>query len=658
MAGWPSRRRTRRARGGASSPTSRTWHAAEAALGELVAATGEASRPRPTRASRSRWPARRLCLRRRDARGRRDERRPSQAVIDVAAAARGACRPPDFADDDGAPAGRSPRVARSWISAALAEAAGDGRELAAVTTAGAALVAEPDGSAPERQRPVRSRARRRHRRASFASAASRAASSTGCRKTRWPSWSSSACGRPSRTPRRSAGRAGGRGGRSARSTPSARWRPSGSGIDLDADVLPLLDREVGVAVSGIDGGLPIGQMLLRPTIPMRADAAAAARRRSARGDPARRDARDERRRRIDDHRAQPPGDRRDRLRASSTASSSSGSVAEDVVAAVVRRTGRPVARRGATDTCRRSRSPGRAPVPRRSSTSVPLVELLGERRASTSGRRARYPSQLGSFALTASVPPRSDRIPRRAHGRRAVSRIEPVTQSTQRYEPLGSRNSADARRAPRSARPIASSPSTNGARATGARSRSSASTTRSPSPPPSSSRREKIKAWIGKGALPSDTVAKLMRQAEQPRSTERRPPKPKRAPRAAAKPSKKAQAKAAAAAEHRRRRPRSPPRSEATPPPRRGTDGAGEAITEAEAAEAEAVARPRRPRPPIESRACRPPRPDARRGGRRGRRAREGRRMKEFLEYVARVARRQARRGLGRGRGGWRRDAS
>jgi hypothetical protein len=39
------------------------------------------------------------------------------------------------------------------------------------------------------------------------------------------------------------------------------------GIDLDADLLPLLDREVAVAVRGIEGGLPSGQILLRPSDP-------------------------------------------------------------------------------------------------------------------------------------------------------------------------------------------------------------------------------------------------------------------------------------------------------------------------------------------------------------------------------------------------------
>ncbi len=42
----------------------------------------------------------------------------------------------------------------------------------------------------------------------------------------------------------------------------------GLGIDIDTDLLPLLDREVGVAVSAIDdGGMPRGQILLRPEDP-------------------------------------------------------------------------------------------------------------------------------------------------------------------------------------------------------------------------------------------------------------------------------------------------------------------------------------------------------------------------------------------------------
>ncbi|MGH2445732.1 MAG: DUF3352 domain-containing protein [Candidatus Limnocylindria bacterium] len=41
----------------------------------------------------------------------------------------------------------------------------------------------------------------------------------------------------------------------------------GLGIDLDNDILPLIDREVGVALAGVDGGLPSGQLLLRPDDP-------------------------------------------------------------------------------------------------------------------------------------------------------------------------------------------------------------------------------------------------------------------------------------------------------------------------------------------------------------------------------------------------------
>jgi hypothetical protein len=47
----------------------------------------------------------------------------------------------------------------------------------------------------------------------------------------------------------------------------------GLGIDIDADVLPLLDREVGLAFTGFDGELPSGQLLLRPDDPDAAEAA-------------------------------------------------------------------------------------------------------------------------------------------------------------------------------------------------------------------------------------------------------------------------------------------------------------------------------------------------------------------------------------------------
>lgn len=47
----------------------------------------------------------------------------------------------------------------------------------------------------------------------------------------------------------------------------------GLGIDIDADLLPLLDREVGIALAGLDGELPRGQILLRPEDPEAGEAA-------------------------------------------------------------------------------------------------------------------------------------------------------------------------------------------------------------------------------------------------------------------------------------------------------------------------------------------------------------------------------------------------
>ena len=59
---------------------------------------------------------------------------------------------------------------------------------------------------------------------------------------------------------------------------------------------------------------------------------------------------------------------------------------------------------------------------------------------------------------------------------------------------------------------------------------------------------EKINAWIGKGAQPSDTVVKLMRQAEKAAAAPAETEKPKRATRAAKpKPAPKAATAAAEA---------------------------------------------------------------------------------------------------------------
>ncbi len=65
---------------------------------------------------------------------------------------------------------------------------------------------------------------------------------------------------------------------------------------------------------------------------------------------------------------------------------------------------------------------------------------------------------------------------------------------------------------------------------------------------------EKIKAWIGKGAQPSDTVVKLMRQAEKSATAGTEAEKPRRAtrptkPKASSKAAAKAKVKAEAAAE-------------------------------------------------------------------------------------------------------------
>ena len=90
--------------------------------------------------------------------------------------------------------------------------------------------------------------------------------------------------------------------------------------------------------------------------------------------------------------------------------------------------------------------------------------------------------------------------------------------------------------------------------------------------------RAKIQDWISKGAQPSETVVKLMRQAERDAAAGAEADKPKRPTRATApkKPSKKAQSKKAAAAD-----------AEAAPA---AQAEAAPAADEAPAAEAEAAA--------------------------------------------------------------------
>ena len=103
--------------------------------------------------------------------------------------------------------------------------------------------------------------------------------------------------------------------------------------------------------------------------------------------------------------------------------------------------------------------------------------------------------------------------------------------------------------------------------------------------------RAKIQDWIGKGAQPSETVVKLMRQAERDAAAGAEGEKPKRPTRATApkKPSKKAQSKKAAAADAE------PPSvesatAEAEPAAAEAEPAAAETIDEATAAEADAAA--------------------------------------------------------------------
>lgn len=95
---------------------------------------------------------------------------------------------------------------------------------------------------------------------------------------------------------------------------------------------------------------------------------------------------------------------------------------------------------------------------------------------------------------------------------------------------------------------------------------------------------EKIKAWIGKGAQPSETVVKLMRQVEKAATAGTEAEKPKRAtrpskPKASSKAAAKAKVKAEAAAEAKAQ-PAAEPEAET------------EAPADAETAKADAEAQP------------------------------------------------------------------
>jgi len=99
----------------------------------------------------------------------------------------------------------------------------------------------------------------------------------------------------------------------------------------------------------------------------------------------------------------------------------------------------------------------------------------------------------------------------------------------------------------------------------------------------------KIQAWIGKGAQPSETVVKLMRQAERDAAAGAVAEKPKRSTRAAApkKPSKKAQAKQAEAEAAPAEAPSAAP-AEAAADPEAASAAEAEAVDAADEAKAEA----------------------------------------------------------------------
>ncbi|MGH2401117.1 MAG: 30S ribosomal protein S16 [Candidatus Limnocylindria bacterium] len=105
--------------------------------------------------------------------------------------------------------------------------------------------------------------------------------------------------------------------------------------------------------------------------------------------------------------------------------------------------------------------------------------------------------------------------------------------------------------------------------------------------------RERIDAWIGKGAQPSETVAKLMRQAEKAAQAPAEAEKPKRATRTA-KPKASAKATAKAKAEPEVATPAEEAPAEAAEAPAEAAEAPGEAqaTDEANAAPADETVEP------------------------------------------------------------------
>ena len=195
-----------------------------------------------------------------------------RAVIDVAGGAESLADQPDFAAtmDSLEP----DHLASAYVDiAAVGEASGMAEQVSGVSTAGAVLVAEPDGLRLSGSAPFDEES------AAASTAASFALGGEPSSLVDWMPADTVAEAvvfglRQTLENAETALGAVPEGEEVTSALDTVRALAAlGLGIDLDNDVLPLLDREVAVAVQGFDGTLPTGQLLLRPSDP---DAASAA----------------------------------------------------------------------------------------------------------------------------------------------------------------------------------------------------------------------------------------------------------------------------------------------------------------------------------------------------------------------------------------------
>jgi hypothetical protein len=189
-----------------------------------------------------------------------------EAVIDVQGGAASLAERTDFrATMEDLP---SDHLAAAFIDlAGLGEATGTAAQLDAVSTAGAALVAEEDGLRLTGSAPFDT---------ASAAPSSQAGFALGSQPSSLPDWM------PENTIaevvvfglRQALENAEAAAGTIPQGEEAVSLLDSlraiaafGLGIDIDNDILPLLEREVGIAISGLDGGMPSGQLLLRPEDP-------------------------------------------------------------------------------------------------------------------------------------------------------------------------------------------------------------------------------------------------------------------------------------------------------------------------------------------------------------------------------------------------------